>query len=217
MKLLYQTHSPYARKALVFAHEAGVAGGIEVMHQETSPTLRNEEVFAMNPLGKVPVLIRSGLPAIFDSDIICAFLDTLHGGRKLIPESGEERWHALRVQAVAQGMCDAGILVRWETVRRPESLRYPPLRDGYMDKLTTSYEWLERHLDVESPLHVGHIAVATALSWLEFRALPDFRARRPRLSAWFDQFEQRPSMRATPLAGDTHDAAATVSTGLDLV
>ena len=215
MKLLYQTHSPYARKALVFAHEAGVASGIEVMHQETSPTLRNEAVFAMNPLGKVPVLIRPGLPAIFDSDIICAFLDTVHDGRKLIPERGEERWHALRGQAVAQGMCDAGILVRWETVRRPENLRYPPLRDGYVDKLTTSYDWLESHLDVESPLHVGHIAVATALSWLEFRALPDFRARRPRLAAWFDQFERRPSMRATPLSGDTHDAAATASTRWD--
>ena len=205
MKLLYQTHSPYARKALVFAHEAGVARDIEVIHQETSPTLRNEEVFAMNPLGKVPVLIRPGLPAIFDSDVICAYLDTLHGGRKLIPESGEARWHALRVQAVAQGMCDAGILVRWETVRRPENLRYPPLRDGYVEKLMTSYDWLEQHLDVESSLHVGHIAVATTLSWLEFRALPDFRTRRPRLARWFDEFETRPSMRATPLSGDTQD------------
>jgi len=206
LKLLYQTHSPYARKALVFAHEAGVAGDIEVIHQETSPTLRNEQVFAMNPLGKVPVLVRPGLPVIFDSDIICAYLDTVHGGRKLIPEGGEERWHALRVQAVAQGMCDAGILVRWETVRRPESLRYPPLRDGYLGKLTTSFDWLERHLDVESPIHVGHIAVATALSWIAFREIAGFRAKRPRLAKWFDEFERRPSMLATPLSGDTHDA-----------
>src|SRR5690606_800110 len=58
MKLLYQTHSPYARKALVFAHEAGLADRIEVVHNETSPTQRNEQVFAQNPLGKVPVLIR---------------------------------------------------------------------------------------------------------------------------------------------------------------
>ena len=207
MKLLYQTHSPYARKALVFAHEAGLTSDIEVIHQETSPTLRNEEVFAMNPLGKVPVLVRPGLPVIFESDVICAYLDTLHSKRKLIPENGEARWHALQVQAVAQGICDAGIQVRWETVRRPENLRYPPLRDGYIEKLTTSFDWLERQLDVESPLHVGHIAIATALSWIEFRSIADFRAKRPRLVEWFDEFEKRPSMRATPLSGETHDAA----------
>lgn len=61
MQLLYQTHSPYARKALVFAHEVGFAGQIEVIHHETSPTNRNDAVYAQNPLGKVPVLVRPGL------------------------------------------------------------------------------------------------------------------------------------------------------------
>lgn len=206
MKLLYQTHSPYARKALVFAHEAGLAGDLEVIHHETSPTLRNEEVFAQNPLGKVPVLLRPGLPPIFDSDVICACFDTLHGGRRLIPEAGEARWHALRLQAVAQGLCEAGIAIRWETVRRPEPLRYPPLRDGYAEKLAASYDWLERELDTDAEPHVGHIALATALGWLEFRELPSFRDR-PRLSAWFDGFDARPSMGATPLSGETQDGS----------
>jgi len=205
MKLLYQTHSPYARKALVFAHEAGLAQRIEVVHQETSPMRRNEHVFAENPLGKVPVLVRPGLPPIFDSDVICAFLDTLHEGRKLIPAEGEARWQALRVQAVAQGLADAGIALRWETVRRPQALRYPPLRDGYAEKLLASYDWLERELDHNSPIHVGHIALATVLSWIEFRELPAFRKNRPQLAAWFDAFEARPSMQATPLSGETHD------------
>jgi glutathione S-transferase len=205
MKLLYQTHSPFARKALVFAHEVGVADRMEVEHHETSPTCLNERVFAENPLGKVPVLIRPGLSPIFDSDVICAYLDTLHDGPKLIPPTGESRWQALRVQAVAQGLAEAGIAVRWETVRRPEQLRYAPLRDGYVAKLIASYDWLERELDVASPIHVGHIALATALSWLEFRELPWFRGDRPRLVSWFDAFEARPSMRATPLSGETHD------------
>jgi glutathione S-transferase len=205
MKLLYQTHSPYARKALVFAHEAGLARQIEVVHQETSPTRRNEHVVAENPLGKVPVLIRPGQPPIFDSDVICAFLDTLHSGRKLIPQEGEARWHALRLQAVAQGLADAGIQVRWETVRRPPELRYPPLRDGYFEKLIASYHWLERELDVDGPVHIGHIALATCLDWLEFRELPGFRDGRPRIAAWFDEFAKRPSMRATPLSGETQD------------
>lgn len=210
MKLLYQTHSPYARKVLVFAHEAGLADRLEVVHHETSPTLRNPEVFAENPLGKVPVLIRPGMPSLFDSDVICAYLDTLHrgrlhDGRRLIPQEGEERWHALRMQSVAQGIADAGIAVRWETVRRPEPLRYPPLRDGYVDKLIASYDWLERELDAAAPLHVGHIAVATALAWIEFRVLPGFRDNRPKLTTWFDAFEQRQSMLATPLSGETLD------------
>lgn len=205
MRLLYQTHSPFARKALVFALEAGLGGRIEVVHHETSPTLRNEAVYAENPLGKVPVLLRPGLPPLFDSDVICAYLDTLHAGAPLIPAGGETRWLALRLQAVAQGLADAGIKLRWETERRPEPLRYEALRAGYAHKLVESYDWLERELDTDAPLHVGHIAVATALSWLEFRALPGFRAGRPRLSAWQDAFAQRASMRATPLSGKTCD------------
>ncbi|UZW61502.1 glutathione S-transferase family protein [Lysobacter enzymogenes] len=205
MRLLYQTHSPFARKALVFALEAGLGECIEVVHHETSPTLRNEAVYAQNPLGKVPVLLRPGLAPIFESDVICAYLDTLHAGAPLIPADGEARWHALRLQAVAQGLADAGIKVRWETVRRPEALRYEVLREGYTQKLVESYDWLERELDTDSPLHVGHLAVATALSWLEFRELPDFRIGRPRLAAWQDAFERRASMRATPLSGQTHD------------
>lgn len=208
--LLYQTHSPYARKALVFALEAGLAERIRVVHQETSPTLRNDEVFAHNPLGKVPVLLRPQASPLFDSDVICAYLDTLHAGPPLVPAAGEARWRALRMQAVAQGLCDAGIAYRWETARRPPELRYAPLRDGYAAKLEAACDWLDAEIVPDEPLHVGHIALATALSWLEFRALPGFRhatGGRPRaqLAGWFDRFETRASMRATPLSGETHD------------
>ncbi|MGN6222182.1 glutathione S-transferase family protein [Pseudoxanthomonas sp.] len=205
MKLLYQTHSPYARKALVFAHEVGIAPRLEVIHQETSPTAKNPEVFAQNPLGKVPVLLREGASPLFDSDVICAYFDSLHDGPRLIPASGEARWNALRLQAAAQGIADAGIALRWETVRRPVELRYAPLRDGYIEKLLTTYDWLENEIAPDEPLHVGHIAMATALSWIAFRELPDFRTGHPRLTEWFDAFEQRASMRATPLHGETHD------------
>jgi glutathione S-transferase len=205
MKLMYQTHSPYARKALVFAHEVGLSQQIEVVHHETSPTARNEQVFAENPLGKVPVLVRPGLAPLFDSDVICAYLDTLHDGRRLIPAEGEARWLVLRLQALAQAVAEAGIAIRWETARRPEALRYSALRDGYIEKLMASYDWLEQNLDVDVPIHVGHVALATTLSWLEFRALPTFRVRRPKLVDWFDQFELRASMRRTPLSGETCD------------
>lgn len=203
--LFYQTHSPYARKVLVFAHEAGLADGLDVVHQETSPTRRNDEVFALNPLGKVPVLVAPGVDPLFDSDVICAYLDTLHAGPRLVPPEGEARWSALRLQAMAQGLADAGIALRWETDRRPEPLRYPPLQAGYTEKLVASYDWLERNIDGGTPVNVGTIALATTLDWLEFRSLPDFRRGRPALSAWFDTFAARASMRATPLSGQTQD------------
>ncbi|WP_054309593.1 glutathione S-transferase family protein [Mesorhizobium sp. 1M-11] len=205
MDLLYQTHSPYARKVLVFVYEAGLAGELRVIHHETSPTNRNEQVFAVNPLGKVPVLVLANGETIFDSVVICDYLETLNRQVSLIPATGSRRWAALRMQAVAQGMCEAGIALRWETSRRPQHLRYPVLADGMTTKLVESYDYLERSTALDEPLHIGHIAVATALDWLAFRNLPDFEQGRPRLSKWFEEFLQRPSMRATPYDGETHD------------
>lgn len=205
MDLLYQTHSPYARKVLVFAHEAGLAGRLRVIHHETSPTNRNDAVFAVNPLGKVPVLVLEGSEAIFDSVVICDYLNTLNQQRQLIPADGPRRWAALRMQAIAQGLCEAGIALRWETTRRPEHLRYPPLAEGMTTKLVESYDYLERDGVLDEPLHIGHIAVATALDWLAFRDLPDFETGRPRLSKWYRAFLQRPSMQATVYDGETHD------------
>lgn len=204
MDLLYQTHSPYARKVLVFAHEAGLAGQLRVVHQETSPTNRNDAVFALNPLGKVPVLILPDGFALIESGVICDYLDAL-AGKRLVPESGRARWSALRLQALAQGLCDAGIALRWETERRPEALRYSPLAEGQRIKLIESYDFIEREAEFDAPLNVGQIALATALAWLEFRGLPDFSDRRPRLMRWYRDFCERPSMLATSYAGQTHD------------
>jgi glutathione S-transferase len=205
MQLLYQTHSPYARKVLVMAHEAGLAGRIEVIHHETSPTRRNDTVFAANPLGKVPVLICEGGLALFDSVVICDHLDSLHDGPKLIPAAGRARALTLRSQAIAQGLADAGIALRWDTERRPEALRYPALAEGQAAKLVAAYDFIESEVDLDGPVDLGQIALATALSWLEFRRLPPFRPGRPRLSAWYDAFSRRPSMLATPLEGETQD------------
>jgi glutathione S-transferase len=208
MQLLYQTHSPYARKVLVMAHEAGLAHRLRVVHHETSPTWRNDEVFRVNPLGKVPVLVLDDGTTLFDSSVICEYLDGLHTGPKLIPDDPAERWRSLRLQALAQGLCDAGIAVRHETVRRPEALRYPAMRDGQVEKLVASYDFLEREWAAAPPaggVDIGQVALATALSWLAFRELPEFEAGRPHLAAWYRAFAQRPSMLATPLTGDTVD------------
>jgi glutathione S-transferase len=203
--LQYQTHSPFARKVLVFAHEAGLADRLEVRHQETSPTLRNDDVFALNPLGKVPVLVRPGRSPLFDSTVICAFLDTLHDGKPLIPRDGEARWRALRLQALADGLAESGIAVRWETERRPEALRYPPLRDGHLAKIDAGYAFAAREIEQGPVIDIGCIALATALSWLEFRAVAPLGDKHPELERWLAGFNRRPSMLATPLEGDTVD------------
>ena len=158
MKLFYQTHSPYARQVLMLAHETGLADRLEIHHHETSPTRHNEAVFAVNPLGKVPVLVLDDGAALFDSAVICDYLDSLHGGARLIPPSGPARWSAPRLQALAHGITDAGSAVRQETDRRPVPYRYPAMRDGHL-----------------------------------------------RLATWYDGFAERPSMLATPLAGEVTD------------
>lgn len=203
--LHYQTHSPFARKVLVMAWEVGLADRLEVRHQETSPTLKNDEVFALNPLGKVPILVRPTLEPLYDSSVICAYLDTQHAGRPMIPPTGEARWRALRLEALAGGMAEAGIAVRWETERRPPELRSAQLRDGYLQKLSASYAVAENEVMEDTALDIGKIALATTLSWLEFRQLPSFRADHPGLGVWLDAFSRRPSMHATPLEGDTVD------------
>ena len=153
---------------------------------------------------RLPVLDRLGEQPLFDSDVICTYLDGLHGEAPLIPVDGEARWDALLWQAIAQGISDAGIAVRWEDVRRPAETRYAPFCDGQAEKLIESYAWLDASLGQPQDLHVGHIAVATVLDWIEFRDLPSFR-NHVRLSRWLDTFKECPSMQATPLSGNTVD------------
>lgn len=212
MKLFYQTHSPFARKALVFAHEAGLASSITVIHHETSPTLRNKEVFSLNPLGKVPVLITDTGTSIFDSRVICTYLNTLSLKTTLIPaltpENPEQHIEALRLEALADGLSEAGILARWEMTRRPKALRYEPFQNGQLEKITETYQFIEDNIHLHNTqnkeVSIGEIALATSLSWLEFRELPSFK-RYPKLNQWYDDFVTRKSMLATTLVGDTHD------------
>lgn len=205
MKLLYQTHSPYARKVLVLAHEIGLADQMTVLHQETSPTQYNASVFALNPLGKVPVLITGDGLALFDSNVICEFLDKLHSGQPMFPVSGRHRFVSLRNQALAQGIADAGILVRWENERRPPDLRWPQLAAGHLEKLTSAFDFIEAEVDLDRPVDIGLIALATALSWIEFREILDFSTGRPKLNRWYSTFKQRQSMLLTDYSGATHD------------
>ncbi len=200
MKLAYSPVSPYVRKVMIVAHEAGLVGRIEKVPTAVRPDQPNATLAPDNPLMKVPTLTTDGGEVLFDSRVICAYLDSLHSGRKLIPESGGARWKALRVEALGDGITDAGILLRYETTLRAEPKRWKEWIDGQTLKMTQGLDALEREPDLLSgELDIGQIAVACCVGWLNFRSVlgGDCLVGRPKLGAWFAKISERPSLKAT--------------------
>lgn len=196
MKLYWSSRSPFVRKVMVFAHEAGVADRIDCVRTIVAPTKPNPDVMAANPLNKLPTLVTADGP-IFDSRVICEYLDALHEGPKLFPPAGPARLAALRRQALADGMLD--FLVAWYGERQRQHQSAPHL-DAYRLKFKTTLDALERDAGAlaAASFGIGHIAIGCALSYVDFRfAGEDWRAGRPRLTAWHAAFAQRPSMTAT--------------------
>jgi Glutathione S-transferase len=197
MKLFSSGASPYARKVAVAAHETGLIDRIEIVAATVSPVgASNAEVAAANPLGKVPALVLDDAQTLFDSRVIVDYLDHLSGGR-LIP-AGEGRWRALRDQAAADGLLDAALLARYERVLRPEPLRWADWDAGQIAKITRALDALEADFVPQEAPHIGDIAVACALGYLDYR-FEDlaWRAGRPKLAAFAEAFAARPSMQAT--------------------
>jgi len=124
MKLHYNPASPYVRKVRVLAIETGLMERIELVPEKVSPVDPNPDVVADNPVGKIPALVTDEGDALYDSRVICEYLDALHGGTRMFPERGEARWSALRRQALADGMLDAAVITRYETAMRPKELQW---------------------------------------------------------------------------------------------
>jgi len=198
MRLHYSYASPYVRKVMVVAIETGQRDALELTPRKVSPVAPESEVNRDNPLGKVPCLVTDDGRALFDSRVICEYLDSRHDRPKLFP-AGPARWTALRRQAQADGILDAGILARYETLLRPGERRWPDWIEGQKAKMARALDALEGEAEsFGETVDIGTIAVACALGWLDFRyAADDWRAGRPRLAAWFDGFAQRPSMADT--------------------
>ena len=200
MKLRYAPTSPYVRKVMVLALETGLAERIERVPTSVAPTKPNEEVARENPLVKVPSLTADDGLVLYDSPVICEYLDTLHSGPRLFPTTGRPRWIALRQQALGDGILDAAILGRYE-VLRPKEFQWQDWLDAQMRKVRGALAALE--LEVEAgelggAMTIGHITIGCALGYLNFRyASEDWPARHRRLSAWFDEFSKRKSMQLT--------------------
>jgi glutathione S-transferase len=199
MKLFMSLTSPYARKVRVLARETGLIARIEEIEVTVSPLSRNPDVAKANPLGKLPTLVLDDGSVLYDSPVVCEYLDSVHGGRELIPAAGSARWAALRLQALADGILDAAVLVRYEVALRPEPLRWPEWIDGQKTKVVAALDTIEGDAAaLKGELTIGGISVACALAYLDFRFAADaWRTARPRLAAWFAEIAARDSMRAT--------------------
>jgi glutathione S-transferase len=196
MKLRHAAASPFVRKVMVVAHEHGLADCVELVPTTVSPVQANESLAPENPLMKVPSLTTDDGQVLFDSPVICEYLDSLAGGGKLFPASGAARWNALRQQALGDGILDALILCRYETTR-PEDRRWAGWTDGQMKKAHQGLATAERE-DLSGPRTIGHVTLGCTLGYLDFRFPNDgWRQRHPRLAAWYREAEQLPSMQAT--------------------
>jgi len=199
VKLLYSPNSPYVRKCLVVASELGLRERIETVDADANPTRRNPEIAAKNPLGKLPTLIADDGAAIYDSPVICEYLNALGGGT-LIPRNGPARWKVLVEQALADGILDAAVLARYEAALRPESLRWKEWSAGQEDKITLGLDELERRAaGFGDRVDLGTIAFACMLGYIDFRfAHLSWRSTRPKTAAWLQKFSQRESMIKAP-------------------
>ena len=196
MQLFYSTTSPYVRKVRVTAIEKGLSGQIGLRLANAHGV--DEALRTANPLSRIPTLILDDGSTLYDSPVICAWLDAHGEGPPLIPASGAEHWAVRRTEALADGILDDAVAVVMEGRRTvdQQDLARQALRIEALQRACA-------RLDVDLPalpgaLTLGHIAAGCALGYLDFR-LPqiDWRSAHPRLGAWYQTFAERPAMVET--------------------
>lgn len=188
--------SPFVRKVRIAAAVLGLSDRIAIEEADTmSP---DQQLVAQNPLGKIPALVLENGDTLYDSRVIVEYLDMLAGGGKIIP-SGWGRIEPLRQQALADGIMDSGILQMYEVRWRPEERREAKWVTHQARKVDRALTIAEATLSTPArTLHIGHIALACALGYLDLRFGGRWREEHPRLVAWLDDFEAR-----VPAFGET--------------
>jgi glutathione S-transferase len=198
MTLHWSPRSPFVRKVMIVAAELGLSDRIACVRTIVGGTTPHAGLTRLNPLGKLPTLERPDGSVLYDSPVICEYFDTLHDGPKLFPANGEARLLVARWQALGDGMLDIGLLWLGERFR-PDQHQSPPHMELWRLKLVACVDALEQEADTlaETPYGIGHIAVGTALGYLDFRfAELHWRSGHDRLAAWYETFHQRPAVQA---------------------
>lgn len=196
MKLRYSPTSPYVRKVTVLALEVGLHDRIERIPTNVADPA--SDIKKDNPLGKVPALLLEDGTVIYDSPVICEYLDSLHNGPKMIPASGAARRTALRRQALTDGVLDAGILRLMEQ-RRPANEQSPAWIEKQKSVMARGLDAMEQEVgSFGNAVDIAQISLGAALGWISFRFGADnVLGSRPRMKAWYEAFSKRPSMAAT--------------------
>ena len=181
--------SPFGRKVKIAASLLGLSDRITVETADTNDP--DERLRTQNPLGKIPTLVLENGETLYDSRVILEYLAHLAGGGRLLPD-GPERFAALTLQALADGIMDAGILQIYEIRWRAEERREKAWTDHQAEKVSRALAHAEaHHADLPDAIHVGHVALACALGYLDLRFEGRWREGHPRLVAFLDAFERR--------------------------
>jgi glutathione S-transferase len=195
--------SPFVRTCFVTAHEVGLSGKVIHEPESVTPTAPNPRLVALSPIGKVPVLETDHGHAIYDSRVIVEYLCHVAGNTSLIPDDGVKRFRVLTLQALAMGLGDAAVALRYETAVRPEGLRWDDWADRLKSRIIAACDELESKWQAElADITAGSIAAAVVLSYISFR-LPDMKWQdgRPHLAAFHASFAKRDSMVKTRIDG----------------
>ncbi len=196
MKLHWSPKSPYVRKVLICAHELGLMPRLELVRSVAALLKPNPSIMVDHPLSKIPTLVREDGSTLFDSVVICEYLDALADGA-LFPQAGEARWQALRWHALGDGLLDA--LILWRNEREREH-PLPALLDAFELKTRATIALLDKEAEAlgAAPLSIGSITVGCALGYLDYRfETLAWRASAPSLAAWLERLRERPSFQAT--------------------
>jgi glutathione S-transferase len=199
MRLHWSPRSPFVRKVLVCCHELGLIERITLVRSPALMTSVNETLSGDNPLNKLPTLVLDDGAALFDSRVICEYLDKVAVRPHLFPHDLSSRISALRDQALGDGLMDLSVL--WRNERdRPSDKQSQPHLTAFSGKLARTLDVLDGEASRlgETTFSIGHIAIACALGYLDFRFSElTWREGRPALAAWMKETEQRPSFIAT--------------------
>ncbi len=203
MKLHWSPRSPFVRKVMIVAHERGIAERIVCVRTVAATAKPHAELMLDNPLSKIPTLVLDDGTVLYDSPVICEYLDALDGSPKLFPREPRSRLVALRRQALGDGFLDMMVALRDERGRsRPSDVHMT----STAVRKNAVLESLEREAKslTTTPFGIGHIAIGCALSYLDFRfADEDWRKGHLHLANWHAAFAARPSLRATEPVDDS--------------